>query len=149
MFVDNDSHEASSGQQDVASATLNHFVLSDLRKYTNYSIEIAPFNRAGPGPSQKCNAQTYPDRPGPVGNLVFLDIQLDSVNVSWTAPAEPNGIIIGYVITYKTYKLEEGLFENEKQALPLLINFFLQNILNRFKKKQRELFYRLTIWKKM
>lgn len=77
-------------------------------KFTNYTIEIAPFNRAGNGPPQKTAAQTYPDRPGPVGPLVFSDIQLDSVNVSWTPPTDRNGQILGYVVTYKTYKLEQG-----------------------------------------
>lgn len=95
-------------QQDIAKPDENSFVLRDLAKFTNFTIEVVPFNKAGDGPASAVNAQTLPDRPGPVGPLVFNDILVDSVNVSWTPPSEPNGVILGYLVTYKTYKLEEG-----------------------------------------
>ncbi len=46
--------------------------------------------------------------PGAVGNLLFTDILLDSVNVSWTPPEEANGVVIGYVVSYETFKVEIG-----------------------------------------
>lgn len=49
---------------------------------------------------------TLEDRPGPVSGLIFSDILLDSVNVSWAPPNEPNGKIIGYLINYRTNKLK-------------------------------------------
>lgn len=56
-------------------------------------------------------ALTLEDRPGPVKNLKFTDILLDSVNVSWEPPQQPNGRIQGYIVNYRTYKLKAGDFQ--------------------------------------
>jgi protein sidekick len=58
--------------------------------------------------------RTIEDTPGPVGSLTFQDILLDSVNVSWAPPQQPNGIILNYVVNYRTYKLDEE-FRKEVQ----------------------------------
>lgn len=54
--------------------------------------------------------KTMEDRPGTVGRLTFSDILLDSVNVSWTPPDEPNGIIQAYIVNYKTYNLRVRIY---------------------------------------
>lgn len=43
----------------------------------------------------------------------FGDILLDSVNVSWAPPAEPNGKLLGYLVSYETFKIQ---FEYQKRV---------------------------------
>ena len=53
----------------------------------------------------------------------FSDILLDSVNVSWTPPSEPNGLIQAYTITYRT-RVTRNEFRREiieKTTMPFLL----------------------------
>lgn len=65
---------------------------------------MSAFNRAGEGQLSSTRVQTFEDLPGPVSNLTFTDILLDSINVSWLPPKQPNGKLLGYIINYRTYK---------------------------------------------
>lgn len=40
--------------------------------------------------------QTLEGTPGPVSELKAVVIGINRVNISWNAPAQPNGIITGY-----------------------------------------------------
>ena len=42
----------------------------------------------------------FPTVPGPVSNLTALPT-LTAINLTWSAPEEPNGVIISYEVTYR------------------------------------------------
>uniref|UniRef100_A0A7I4YSC4 Basement membrane-specific heparan sulfate proteoglycan core protein n=1 Tax=Haemonchus contortus TaxID=6289 RepID=A0A7I4YSC4_HAECO len=90
-------------------------VVTDLRKYTEYLISVTPYNRAGEGAVARIRVRTLEDVPGVVGALSFSDVLLDSVRVSWKPPTEPNGLITGYIVNYKTFKMKEE-FKKEVQS---------------------------------
>ncbi|KAI1726479.1 fibronectin type III domain-containing protein [Ditylenchus destructor] len=106
-------------------ADKNEIILHDLRKFTEYQISVAGYNRAGEGQASVIRQRTLEDTPGPVGPLIFQDILLNSVNVSWAPPQQPNGIIQGYVINYKTYKLAKE-YRNEVQE-KIRLNYHIAN----------------------
>ncbi|KFV53129.1 Protein sidekick-1, partial [Tyto alba] len=79
------------------------FLLSGLRKYVLYEIQIMAFTRIGDGvPSSPAVIErTKDDAPGPPVRLVFPEVRLTSVRIVWQPPEEPNGIILGYQIAYR------------------------------------------------
>lgn len=88
---------------EIVPDTLESFILLDLLKWTNYSIQISAFNPAGDGPRSKAViVQTREDTPGEVGKLQFDEITMSQVKVSWAQPNEPNGVLLGYYINYET-----------------------------------------------
>ncbi|CAD5218681.1 unnamed protein product [Bursaphelenchus okinawaensis] len=119
------AEEAEGGEnlEEIIVTENNSVLLTDLRKYTEYQISVAGYNRAGDGQSAIVRTRTLEDTPGAVGELEFSDILLDSVNVSWTPPQQSNGRIIGYSVTYRTYKFSEDFRKEiqEKTTLPYLL----------------------------
>uniref|UniRef100_A0A158Q594 Down syndrome cell adhesion molecule-like protein Dscam2 n=1 Tax=Dracunculus medinensis TaxID=318479 RepID=A0A158Q594_DRAME len=95
--------------EEMLATVNNSIVITDLRKYTEYQVSLSAFNRAGEGQLSSTRVQTFEDLPGPVSNLTFTDILLDSINVSWLPPKQPNGKLLGYIINYRTYKQKEEL----------------------------------------
>ncbi|XP_027197018.2 sidekick cell adhesion molecule [Dermatophagoides pteronyssinus] len=88
---------------EIVPDTLASFILLDLYKWTNYSIQISAFNPAGDGPRSKPTiVQTLEDLPGELGPIEFDEITMSQVKVTWRPPAEPNGLLLGYYITYET-----------------------------------------------
>lgn len=69
-------------------------------------ITVTAYNRAGESNPSQLRIRTLEDVPGPVSNLRFVDILLDSVKVVWDAPLQPNGIITNYTVNYKTFKMQ-------------------------------------------
>lgn len=65
-------------------------VLSELRKWSEYRIAVSSYNRAGEGPLATVQARTMEDLAGPVGQLHFRDIMLDSVRAIWSPPVGRN-----------------------------------------------------------
>ena len=118
-------NEANGGEntEEIVISERNEIILSDLRKFQEYQISVAGYNRAGEGQSTPVRIKTLEDLPGPVGELDFHDILLDSVNVSWTPPQQPNGRIINYIVRYRTYKLAAGYENNVYQKTSL--NYYL------------------------
>ena len=49
--------------------------------------------------------------PGPVSRLTYNGISATSVNISWSKPEEPNGVIVGYSVRY--YREFEGNADSE------------------------------------
>ncbi|KAM6054614.1 protein sidekick-1 isoform 1-T1 [Chlamydotis macqueenii] len=72
------------------------FLLSGLRKYVRYEIQVLAFTRIGDGvPSSPAVIErTKDDAPGPPVRLVFPEVRLTSVRIVWQPPEEPNGIIL-------------------------------------------------------
>uniref|UniRef100_A0A1I7W993 Fibronectin type-III domain-containing protein n=1 Tax=Heterorhabditis bacteriophora TaxID=37862 RepID=A0A1I7W993_HETBA len=96
----------SSHDEDMVIVENNSCLINDLRKYTDYQISITPYNRAGEGAVSQLRVRTLEDIPGPVGQLRFTDVLLDSVHVSWDPPVQPNGVVTGYIVNYRTFKMQ-------------------------------------------
>ncbi|XP_050075210.1 protein sidekick [Anopheles maculipalpis] len=99
-----------------ASYTTHNLVFLD--KYTEYRIQILAFNPAGDGPrSAPITVKTLPGHPGPPTNLLFTDITMNSLMVSWDVPRKPNGLILGYIVAYETTEDNEKFSKQVKQKV--------------------------------
>ncbi|XP_029948858.1 protein sidekick-1-like isoform X2 [Salarias fasciatus] len=77
-------------------------LLGVLQKYTVYVLQVLAYTRLGDGPpSNPILLRTKEDVPGPVVRMVFPEVRLSSVRVVWQPPTFPNGIILGYQISYR------------------------------------------------
>uniref|UniRef100_UPI003AADAB03 protein sidekick-1-like n=1 Tax=Centroberyx gerrardi TaxID=166262 RepID=UPI003AADAB03 len=77
-------------------------LLSVLQKYTLYTLQVLAYTRVGEGPpSSPILLRTKEDVPGPPVRMVFPEVRLSSVRVVWQPPTYPNGIILGYQISYR------------------------------------------------
>uniref|UniRef100_A0A8C5BCD8 protein-tyrosine-phosphatase n=1 Tax=Gadus morhua TaxID=8049 RepID=A0A8C5BCD8_GADMO len=81
-------------------ASPRHLV-GNLPPYTNVSLKMILTNPEGRKESDETVIQTDEDVPGPVpGQSVKATPYEDSIHLYWKEPAEPNGIIIQYEISY-------------------------------------------------
>ncbi|XP_048186046.1 protein sidekick-1 isoform X1 [Perognathus longimembris pacificus] len=78
-------------------------LLSGLRKFVLYELQVLAFTRIGNGvPSAPLILErTKDDAPGPPVRLVFPEVRLTAVRIVWQPPEEPNGVILGYQIAYR------------------------------------------------
>ncbi|XP_070712624.1 protein sidekick-1-like [Pempheris klunzingeri] len=77
-------------------------LLGVLQKYTVYVLQVLAYTRMGDGPpSNPILLRTKEDVPGPTVRMVFPEVRLSSVRVVWQPPMNPNGIILGYQISYR------------------------------------------------
>ncbi len=120
---------------EIVPDTCESFILLDLLKWSNYSIQISAFNPAGDGPrSRAIVVQTKEDIPGEVGHLNFDEITMSQVKVSWRPPIEPNGILLGYYVTYET--LINDFSKQVKQKINdsyLVVNGLRERVMYTFK----------------
>uniref|UniRef100_A0A8C4S2V6 Cell adhesion molecule DSCAM n=1 Tax=Erpetoichthys calabaricus TaxID=27687 RepID=A0A8C4S2V6_ERPCA len=73
--------------------------LDGLEKYTNYSIQVLAFTRAGDGVrSEQIFTRTKEDVPGPTAGVKAAAATASVVYVSWLPPLKLNGIIRKYTI---------------------------------------------------
>ena len=111
IFYKSDKDPIGSEDVYVVGASTVSYDLLNLDMYTNYVITILCFNPAGDGPlSDPVYVQTLEDLPGPVANLNFTDITMNSLKVVWDPPIRPNGRIVGYLVTYETAHPDESKF---------------------------------------
>ncbi|XP_069503689.1 protein sidekick-1 [Ambystoma mexicanum] len=83
--------------------------ISGLKKYTPYFTSVLCFTTPGDGPrSPPQQVWTHEDRPGIVGHLSFTEILDTSLKVSWQEPAEKNGVITGYQISWDIYNKNDS-----------------------------------------
>ncbi|XP_063239602.1 LOW QUALITY PROTEIN: cell adhesion molecule Dscam2-like [Bacillus rossius redtenbacheri] len=72
-------------------------VLTGLRRFANYSIQVLAFTRVGDGvPSKALYCATEEDVPGPPADIKVVVSSAQSLLVSWLPPADPNGIVTKY-----------------------------------------------------
>ncbi|XP_061768377.1 protein sidekick-1-like [Nerophis ophidion] len=77
-------------------------LLIALQKYTVYLLQVLAYTRSGDGPpSSAVLLQTKEDVPGPPVRVVFPEVRLSSARVVWEPPTNPNGLILGYQISYR------------------------------------------------
>uniref|UniRef100_T1JCP4 Down syndrome cell adhesion molecule-like protein Dscam2 n=1 Tax=Strigamia maritima TaxID=126957 RepID=T1JCP4_STRMM len=84
----------------------NKVYLSPLEKYSNYSIKVQAYNRAGHGPaSERILAATDEDVPSESPHHIHCEpLSSQRLNLSWSPPpvSSHNGIILGYKTFYKS-----------------------------------------------
>nr|XP_058950117.1 protein sidekick-1-like [Pocillopora verrucosa] len=80
--------------------------LGDLVKFTNYSIRVLAFTVVGDGPPSEVKiVQTQQDKPTAApANVVGQSLSSKSILVTWNEvpPADQNGIIMSYNVTYQS-----------------------------------------------
>uniref|UniRef100_A0A182RPJ4 Protein sidekick n=1 Tax=Anopheles funestus TaxID=62324 RepID=A0A182RPJ4_ANOFN len=109
-----------------ASYTTHNLVFLD--KYTEYRIQILAFNPAGDGPrSAPIIVKTLAGLPGPPTRLLFTDITMNSLTVSWDVPRRRNGLILGYIVAYETTEDNEKFSKQVKQKVTST-NLIVQNL---------------------
>lgn len=75
--------------------------LTELKKYTLYSVSVCAFTHLGDGVySPSFSVQTLQDVPGAPSNISFPDVTLNTARILWDIPEEPNGEILAYKVTY-------------------------------------------------
>ncbi|XP_026997071.1 protein sidekick-2 isoform X1 [Tachysurus fulvidraco] len=88
----------------VVEGNTSHSVqLTGLDKYVLYEIQVLSFTRIGDGvpSSPPLLERTLDDVPGPPVGILFPEVRTTSVRLIWQPPAQPNGIILAYQITYR------------------------------------------------
>ncbi|CAH0547661.1 unnamed protein product [Brassicogethes aeneus] len=74
-------------------------VITGLRKYTNYSLQVLAFTKIGDGVlTQPSYCQTEEDVPGPPADIKVVVSSPQSLRISWLAPVEPNGVITKFTL---------------------------------------------------
>ncbi|XP_064109452.1 protein sidekick-like isoform X2 [Macrobrachium nipponense] len=118
IFYRSENDPEGSEDTEVVGASTRVYELLYLDMYTRYIITMLCFNPAGDGPkSVPVYTRTLQDLPGPVANLSFTDITMNSLKVVWNAPVRPNGDIQGYIVTYETARPDENFSKQVKQKV--------------------------------
>ncbi|XP_048863793.1 LOW QUALITY PROTEIN: phosphatidylinositol phosphatase PTPRQ-like [Brienomyrus brachyistius] len=73
-----------------------NFTYSGLTPYTNYSVTVRAQSAGTLGPVAEVTVLTLADTPGVVGNLSATEVDSSSLQLSWTSPSQPNGLITKY-----------------------------------------------------
>ncbi|XP_076273021.1 Down syndrome cell adhesion molecule 2 isoform X3 [Rhynchophorus ferrugineus] len=78
-------------------------VITGLRKFTNYSLQVLAFTKVGDGVLTIPHfCQTEEDVPGAPADIKVAVATPQSLKVSWLPPLEPNGIITKYSLYRRT-----------------------------------------------
>ncbi|XP_048579836.1 uncharacterized protein LOC116619170 isoform X2 [Nematostella vectensis] len=91
-----------SGHTDVGPDS-THAILTGLKKYTEYVMDVLGFTSIGEGPSARVTARTSQDVPSqPPPNITTHNTSSTSILVQWgNIPFEHvHGILTGYVVSY-------------------------------------------------
>ncbi|KAG5278462.1 hypothetical protein AALO_G00099230 [Alosa alosa] len=84
--------------------------LKNLTAYTSYQVKLSAFNAAGDGPmSVPRKGRTLQAAPGVPSFLAFSEVTGSALNVSWGAPAQPNGVVEGYRVVYQPTAPVQGV----------------------------------------
>lgn len=77
-------------------------VISDLRPFSRYSLEVAVYNKKGEGPhSEALSFETPEGVPGPPLTLTLDSPSETEMTLRWTPPVQPNGVLVGYLLQYQ------------------------------------------------
>jgi hypothetical protein len=93
-------------------------VLTGLKKYYNYSVQVMAYTRIGDGIlSTAVHCQTEEDAPEAPVDIKVVVSSPQSLYVSWLPPAEPNGVITRYYLYMRSVNGREEL-NHDKKNLP-------------------------------
>ncbi|KAJ8927237.1 hypothetical protein NQ314_020327, partial [Rhamnusium bicolor] len=92
-------------------------VITGLRKFTNYSLQVLAFTKVGDGvftvPSY---CQTEEDVPGAPADIKVVVNSPQTIKVSWLPPLEPNGVIAKYNLYRRNMDGRQEV-DNAKQTI--------------------------------
>ena len=92
-----------------ADAAVTQATVSNLGKFTNYSVQVAAYTRAGEGPkSPGIICSTAEDIPGAPAAVKAAWTSSDSITVSWLPPSAPNGIVKTYTVYRRSHAANES-----------------------------------------
>ncbi|ERL93382.1 hypothetical protein D910_10674, partial [Dendroctonus ponderosae] len=93
-------------------------VITGLRKFTNYSLQVLAFTKVGDGVlSTPHYCQTEEDVPGVPADIKVAVATPQSLRVSWLPPLEPNGIITKYSLYSRRSTDGRQEIDNGKQII--------------------------------
>ncbi|XP_062401755.1 neural cell adhesion molecule L1-like protein isoform X2 [Sardina pilchardus] len=80
----------------------NHSMVPALKPFSEYSLIVMVFNGRGNGPgSHPVTFRTPEGVPEQISVFRTTDVRKHSVSLSWSPPAEPNGVLTGYLLQYQ------------------------------------------------
>ncbi|CAH1170098.1 unnamed protein product [Phaedon cochleariae] len=92
-----DENWKGSDEMETRKTTALTTVITGLRKFTNYSLQVLAFTKVGDGVlTAPSYCQTEEDVPGPPADIKVVVSSPQSLKVSWLPPAEPNGVVAKY-----------------------------------------------------
>lgn len=104
-------------------------VLHGLQPFTNYSVQVLAFTRAGEGPTATTSCTTEETTPDPPERIKSVASSNSSVIISWLPPRRPNGIVTKYTIYIRI--LDKGQeIKVLKEVLPAQKHHFEAKDLN-------------------
>ena len=88
--------------QNIKSNVTKQTTLTELKKFTRYSIQVLAYTRIGDGAlsTPPIQVTTFEDVPGPPSNISFPDVSYTTARIIWDVPLEPNGEIKAYRVNY-------------------------------------------------
>lgn len=102
-------------------------VLTSLTPYSNYRMYIVVTNSRYEGPaSSTIEFQTPEGVPSIPRSFIIQHRHLDTIYVEWERPAEPNGILTGYILRYQLLNATRGQKMREEQFPPDANSFSVQ-----------------------
>ncbi|XP_017071038.1 Down syndrome cell adhesion molecule-like protein Dscam2 isoform X2 [Drosophila eugracilis] len=113
-----DDIQPSKDEVESRKTTALTMVLTGLRKYTNYSIQVLAHTRMGDGAVSKplfCHSEE--DVPEAPADIKVVSSSSQSLYISWLPPTEPNGVITKFSLYTRVVNGREEL-NNEKRSLP-------------------------------
>nr|XP_017527742.2 phosphatidylinositol phosphatase PTPRQ [Manis javanica] len=83
----------------------NSFLITGLKKYTKYKMRVAASTHVGESPLSEENdifVRTLEDEPeSSPQDVEVVEVNAGEINLKWSPPEKPNGVIIAYEVLYK------------------------------------------------
>ncbi|GMR48446.1 hypothetical protein PMAYCL1PPCAC_18641 [Pristionchus mayeri] len=120
-------HDKAKSRVATVKGAVSHFVLNKLRSCTNYTAVVRARNKKYRSAESSPIAFETPEGiPSEVSDAFVASIGSRSILVSWKPPAEPNGVLRGYFLTFtderniteETYVLHRQLHYMHEKAIP-------------------------------
>nr|XP_035954918.1 LOW QUALITY PROTEIN: phosphatidylinositol phosphatase PTPRQ [Halichoerus grypus] len=87
------------------TTTDNSFLITGLKKYTKYKMRVAASTHVGESSLSEENdifVRTPEDEPeSSPQDIEVIDVTASEINLKWSPPEKPNGIIVAYEVLYK------------------------------------------------
>ncbi|XP_029011414.1 neural cell adhesion molecule L1.2 isoform X2 [Betta splendens] len=105
-------------------------VIGGLKPYSHYTVTIKAFNSKGEGPpADPVTFNTDEGVPGPPMNLILDSPSETEMILRWTPPAEPNGVLVGYLLQYQQIvESEDSPMQVEQIDDPTVAHISLKNL---------------------
>ncbi|XP_015430998.1 PREDICTED: Down syndrome cell adhesion molecule-like protein Dscam2 [Dufourea novaeangliae] len=111
-------------EMEVRKTSVLTTVLTGLRKFTNYTIQVLAYTKIGDGvPTTVTYCQTEEDVPGSPADIKVVVSSPQALFISWLPPLEPNGHITKYNLYTRVVDGREELNHGKRQ-LPAESTYF-------------------------